>query len=246
MSYVDEIEIIIKAKDFDPKGKILITGFHSALGETGYMVLRHLVAQEEARSIGCIMTPLVPPHIFLAGGRLLMPIELYSFADQFILLFTRLQLHRAEWAPFAEFIATWSIEQKLKEALLLGGLDIQLTTDSDQYRTAYTDAYRRKAEKFDFPILEKGRGIYGPLALLLANFEIRDFPCLAVLPYAERGRPDPRAASVAIDVINRLYNFTISTEDLVRDAEVIEKEIKQLLERQREREEDRGLGGMFV
>lgn len=246
MSYVDEIEIIIKAKNFDPKDKILITGFHSALGETGYMVLRHLVAQEEAHSIGCIMSPLVPPHVFLAEGRILMPIELYSYADQFILLFTRLQLHRAEWAPFAEFISTWSIENELKEALLLGGLDIQLTNDSDQFRTAYTDAYRNKAEKYEFPILEEGRGIYGPLALLLANFEIRNFPALAVLPYAERGRPDPRAASVAIDVFNRLYNFSISTEELVRDAEIIEKEIKQILERQREREQDRGLGGMFV
>jgi uncharacterized protein len=246
MSYVDEIELILKAKDFDPKDKILITGFHSELGEAGYMVLRHLVAQKEAQSIGCIMSPLVPPHIFLTEGRILMPIELYSFADQFILLFTRLQLHRAEWAPFAEFITTWSTENNLKEAILLGGLDIQFTTNTDQFRTAYTAAYRQKAEKFDFPILEEGRGIYGPLALLLANFEIRNFPALVLLPYAERGRPDPRAASVAINILNRLYDLTINTEDLVRDAEVIEKEIKQILERQREREEDRGLGGMFV
>ncbi len=243
MSYTDEIEIIIREKDFDPKGKILITGFHSELGEAGYMVLRHLVAQDNVRSIGCIMSPLVPPHIFLSEGHILMPIELYSFSDQFILLFTRLQLHRAEWAPFTEFIANWSIEQKLKEAFLLGGLDMQLVTDSDQFRTAYTEAYRDKAEKLDFPTLEEGRGIYGPLALLLANFEIRNFPALAILPFAERGRPDPRAASVAINVFNRLYNFTINTEDLMRDAEIIEKEIKQLMQRERE---DRGLGGMFV
>ena len=67
-----------------------------------------------------------------------------------------------------------------------------------------------------------------------------------MLPYAQRGRPDPRAASVAIEVLNQLYNLDVSVEELMRDADTIENEIKQLLERQREREPDRDLGGMFA
>jgi uncharacterized protein len=81
---------------------------------------------------------------------------------------------------------------------------------------------------------------------MLANFQIRNFPAVAILPYAERGRPDPRAASIAIDVFNQLYDVKIDTEELMADAEAIEKEIKQLLERQKDRENDRGAGGMFV
>lgn len=246
MEYADEIEIYIKSKDLDLKGKTLITGFHSALGETGYIVLRHLVAQDEARSIGFIMSPLIPPHVFLDKERLLLPIEFYTYGKDFVLLFTRLQPHRAEWTPFTETIADWAIDMKLKEAFLLGGLDIQFAEKGDQYQTAYTSAYRKTAQKFELPLLGEGRGIYGPLALLLANFEIRDFPAVAILPYAERGRPDPRAASVAINVFNQLYSLNIDTEELMRDAEVIEKEIKQLIERQKEREDDRKAGGMFV
>lgn len=246
MDYSDEIEIIIKAKNFDPKGKILISGFHSALGETGYIVLRHLTAQADSKPIGCIMSPLIPPHVFLSKTRLLLPIELYSYQQKYILLFTRLQPHRAEWAPFAEAIAHWAFDAKIKECLLLGGLDQQFAEEGEQYRTAYTTTYKTTAEKHNLPVLEEGRGIYGPLALLLANFEILDFPAVAILPYAERGRPDPRAASIAVDVVNQLYNLDISTQELMRDAEAIETEIKQLLERQRERENDRGLGGMFV
>lgn len=246
MEYSEEIQIILKTPDVKLKGKILVSGFHSALGETGYIVLRHLVSQKQTRPIGCIMSPLVPPHVFIGNNRLLMPIELYDYNDRFILLFTRLQPHRAEWAPFAEAIANWSVDMEFKEAILLGGLDMQFAENDDRYRSAYTSAYREIAQKFNLPTLEEGRGIYGPLALLLANYEIRDFPALAILPYAERGRPDPRAASVAIDVINQLYNLTISTNELMEDAEVIEQEIKQLLERQRERENDRGAGGMFV
>ncbi len=245
MDYVDEIEIIIKDKDFDPKGKVLIGGFHSALGECGYILIRHLVAQEGVKPIGYIISPLVPPHVFLGDGRLLLPIELYSY-DRFILLFTRLQPHRAEWTPFTVAIAEWAQKNGLQEALLLGGLDIQFATDDSKFRCAPTTAYRKKAEEQELPILEDGRGIYGPLALLLASFEIRDFPAVAVLPYAQRGRPDPRAASVAIEVLNKLYNLDVSIEELMQDADTIENEIKQLLERQREREPDRDLGGMFA
>lgn len=246
MEYSEEIQIILHDPDVKLKGKILVSGFHSALGETGYIVLRHLAGQKNARPIGSIMSPLVPPHVFIGGTRLLMPIELYEYADKFILLFTRLQPHRAEWSPFTEAVANWCVENELKEAILLGGLDLQFAEGEEQYRSAYTSTYHSTAKKHELPVLEEGRGIYGPLALMLANFQIRDFPAVAILPYAERGRPDPRAASVAIDVFNQLYEMDIDTEELMADAEAIEKEIKQLIERQQERENDRGAGGMFV
>lgn len=246
MEYKDEIEIVIKDQNFDPADKILISGFHSALGETGYIVLRHLVTQDGARPVGSIMSPLTPPHVFVGGGRLQMPIELYSYGDRFILLFPRVQPHRAEWAIFAEAVADWAVEQRLREAFLLGGLDMQFAAKGDEWRCAYTKTYKCPARNFQLPILEEGRGIYGPLALLLANFELRDFPAIAVLPFAERGRPDPRAASFAISILNRFYNLSVNTDSLMRDAEAIEREIRQLLDRQNEQEPDRNSGGMFV
>lgn len=246
MEYAEEIKIIMRDPDIKLKGKILISGFHSALGETGYIVLRHLAKQENVRSIGCLISQLVPPHVFIGGDRLLLPIELYEYEDRFVLLFTRLQPHRAEWAPFTEAIANWSKENGLKEAVLLGGLDQQFAEGEEEFRTAFTSAYQKIAKKHELPILEEGRGIYGPLALLLLNYEIREFPALAILPYADRGRPDPRAASVAIGVLNQLYDLGIETEELLADAEAIEKEIKQLLERQRERENGRSAHDMFV
>jgi uncharacterized protein len=246
MEYSEEIQVILRDPDVNLEEKILVSGFHSALGETGYIVLRHLVGQKEANPIGCIMSPLIPPHVFIGGDELLMPIEIYEYGDRFVLLFTRLQPHRAEWAPFTETVANWCVDMKFKEAVLLGGLDMQFAEGDDQYRTAFTSPYRETVQKFELPVLGEGRGIYGPLALLLANFKIRNFPAVAILPYAERGRPDPRAASVAIDVFNQLYDLGIDTDELMADAEAIEQEIKQLLARQQERENDRGAGGMFV
>jgi uncharacterized protein len=246
MDYTEEIQIILRNPEEDLTGKTLVAGFHSALGETGYIVLRHLAKQKGTRSIGCIMSPLIPPHVFMGDQRLLLPIELYNYNDKFILVFTRLQPHRAEWVPFTEVLANWSVEQGLNQAVLLGGLDIQFAESEDRYRSAYTAAYHNIANQHELPVLEEGRGIYGPLALLLANYEIRDFPAVAILPYAERGRPDPRAASVAIEVFNKLFDLEIKTDELMADAEIIEREIKQLMERQRERETDSDAHGMFM
>ena len=49
MEYSEEIQIILHEPDVKLKNRVLVSGFHSALGETGYIVLRHLAGQEQAR-----------------------------------------------------------------------------------------------------------------------------------------------------------------------------------------------------
>ena len=69
--------------------------------------------------------------------------------------------------------------------------------------------------------------MYGPLAVMLSEFEIHDFPAIAVLPYAETARADPAAAAVAIRKIAKAYDFRVNLEELVKDAKFIEREFEQ-------------------
>ena len=62
---------------------------------------------------------------------------------------------------------------------------------------------------------------------MLNEFEIHDFPAVAVLPYAEPSRADPAAAALAIRKIAKAYNFRVQVEDLVKDAKFIEREWDQ-------------------
>ena len=90
-----------------------------------------------------------------------------------------------------------------------------------------TGAYLDRAKVFKAPILEPGLLVYGPLAIMLNEFEIHNFPAVAVLPYAEPARADPAAAALAIREIAKAYNFRVEVDELVKDAKFIEREFTQ-------------------
>ena len=87
----------------------------------------------------------------------------------------------------------------------------------------------------DIPILERGLFVVGPLATMLTRYEIRDFPAIALLPYANPARPDPLAASVAVDYLNKVFNLSIDVTQLIKDAQKIEAEIQEIARRRQER-----------
>lgn len=52
--------------------------------------------------------------------------------------------------------------------------------------------------------------------------EIKNFPTFCILPYASATRIDPRAASEAINIISKIFNFNIEVESLLKQAEKLE------------------------
>ena len=82
---------------------------------------------------------------------------------------------------------------------------------------------------------------------MLMFYELNSFPAVSLLPYAERSRPDPIAASVAVEKINHLLDIEVNVKELLDEAEKIEKEIEALIKASRptEREKDSDKG-MFV
>ncbi|MBO0888439.1 PAC2 family protein, partial [Candidatus Bathyarchaeota archaeon] len=135
--------------------------------------------------------------------------------------------HRSEEAEFAKSISDWAIDQKFKDAILIGGLDSAYKQTKEDYCVVPTGAYLDRVKLFKAPILEPGLLVYGPLAIMLNEFEIHDFPAVAVLPYAEPARADPAAAALAIRKISKAYNFNVEVTDLVKDAKFIEREFDQ-------------------
>jgi predicted ATP-grasp superfamily ATP-dependent carboligase len=62
---------------------------------------------------------------------------------------------------------------------------------------------------------------------MLSQFEIHDFPAVAVLPYAEPARADPAAAALALRKISKAYKYNVDVNELVKDAKFIEREFDQ-------------------
>lgn len=93
----------------------------------------------------------------------------------------------------AKTLAEWTVSEKFREAVLVGGLSDSLRVSGDDaLRIVPTNAFLRRMKTF-----KSGLHVAGPSAIMLAEHEMRNFPAIAILPYAAL-RPDPKAAAVAI------------------------------------------------
>lgn len=231
----------IMNKDLNFKDSVLITGFHG-IGTTGFIAIKYMISQLEAEKIGTIITDFIPPFITTKEGKLSLPFELFK-KDDIILFMPQFQPYRNEHRIFSEEIVDWTIKSNFKKVILLGGLDSRLKkNENDRLRAVATSEYLMK-NQIDVPILEDGLFVTGPLALLLTYYEINNYPAIALLPYAESSRADPLAAANAINTINKILDLQINTSKLIEDAEVIEKNLQEVISQTKDQNiEDRERG----
>jgi uncharacterized protein len=203
----------------------LITGFHG-VGETGYISVSYLVHALNAKRIGFVDVAHPPPFIATSETGLVTPFEVYR-ARTIVLVKLEFSPHRTEESEFAKTLAQWVMNNKFKDAVMIGGLDASLQSGSDGIRIVPTARYPLKMKH---PTLEPGLFVYGPLAIMLGEFEKQNFPAIAVLPYASADHADPKAAATAIKAVSKAYGLRVDVKDLEYDAADIEEEIDRRLQ----------------
>jgi len=206
----------------------LITGFHG-VGETGYISVSYLVHALGAKRIGFVDVAHPPPFIATSEDGLVTPFEVYK-AGKIVLVKLEFSPHRTEESEFAKTLAQWVIDNKFKDAVMIGGLDASLQSGSNAIRVVPTARYLVKKVKLNHPTLEPGLFVYGPLAIMLGEFEKQNFPAVAILPYASADHADPKAAATAIKAVSKAYGLKVSVKDLEYDAADIEEEIDRRLQ----------------
>lgn len=211
----------------------LITGFHG-LGATGFISVKHAVTSLSADLIGYIETDRIPPFVSMEEKRLSLPFEIYK-KDKFVFVLTNVPPHPKERQSFSKALAEWAIDEGFSSSYLIGGLDSRLRpTETDKIRCTVTKKFK-DVESIGIPLLEKGLFVVGPLAVMLTYFEINEFPAIALLPYANPTRPDPMAASVAVENLNKLTNLAMDVSQLITDAQRIEMEIQEFNKQRQDR-----------
>jgi uncharacterized protein len=211
------------------QGCTLLTGFYG-IGKIGFIVVNHMVQKLGAKRIGCIVTEYMPPFISVKGDKLILPFEIYRAGD-LVFLAAFFEPYKYEHRPFAKALVKWSKEQGIGSMVLVGGLDSRLRTEEEVLAKAvFTSSYKSMNIQVNIPILDEGLYVTGPLALLLLYCEVFEYPSIGILPYAERSRPDPIGAAHAVEIINDLLNLNCGVEELVQEAENIEKEISAMMD----------------
>jgi uncharacterized protein len=215
------------------KNCYFLTGFHG-VGLTGYITINHIVKSLHARPIGYIETPHQPALVSLVDGRISFPFEIFRH-DDIVILFPRVQPKQSEVREFSREVTNWVTRNQMREAILIGGLDNRFKQGNEPIRCVPTKSSVEKAKTLKMPLLEETLFVTGPLALMLTYFEMKNFPAIALLPYSERGRPDPRAAALAVQQINNLFALNIDVFELNNDAKRIEDEVTKMLDGQKEK-----------
>jgi len=221
--------IILKEGFKIEPNSVFICGFHG-LGEVGFLSTAHLTRTLEAERIGFIKSDMLPLFVSMENERLVLPFEIYhsrqtSNKEERDLYFfvPRFQPHQSEQWGFIENLAEWIVENKFSEVLLLGGLDASFKEGDEDMRCVPTTAYKPHLKKWKIPILEEGLFVAGPLALLLAELEMRNGFGLGILTYATRGRPDPRSAATMLEKINEVFHVEANVDQLIEESKEIER-----------------------
>jgi len=209
------------------------------VGETGYISVSYLVHAMNAKRIGFVDVAHPPPFVATSDTGLVTPFEVYK-AGKIVIVKLEFSPHRSEEAEFAKTLAKWIITNKFRDAILIGGLDGSLQAGSDGVRIVTTSSYTTGRKKLKHPMLEAGLFVYGPLAVMLGEFEKQRFPAVAVLPYASANHADPKAAATAIRAIAKAYGIKVDVKELEYDAKDIEEEIEK-----RVQQTARSLRGMY-
>jgi len=207
---------------------VFIAGFHG-FGGTGYIAVSYLINALSAKRVGFIQTGNMPPFTFMDNKRLVTPFEIYR-RERLVFMKSEFSPHRTEESLFGDTLAKWIMRGGFKEAVLIGGLDASLKSDEKPaLRVVPTKAYLPKARKLRIPLLESGLIVYGPIAIMMVNFEISDFPAAAVLPYADIAKPDFKAAGEAIRALCDMYSIEVNLSELELEALSLEEEMERRL-----------------
>ena len=128
----------------------LMTGFHG-IGSTGYIAISYLVHSLQAKRIGFVEVTHPPPFVSTSEEGLVTPFEVFRKGR---LVFVKLEFapHRTEEAEFAKVLARWTMNQKFKDAVLVGGLDSSLKSGKqDRQNSADWGIFDVERSRFQVP-----------------------------------------------------------------------------------------------
>jgi uncharacterized protein len=235
MDVNEDFKLVLEDDEAYKKTKYFISGFHG-LGSVGFIAMKHIIDHLEINGkkvnrIGVIKSKAAPPFIYLENERIVVPFEIYAI-EEILIFLPRLPPYRHAESGFADSLIEWIVNSKQFDLILLvGGVDKGLQIENDS-SVKFVPSRAFKAIKNDWMdlknnMLSPGLMIQGPLAIMLGLLDLENIAALGILAYAERERPDIKGAGEAIKIINNLLKINCNLDELLKNADSIDDELKQ-------------------
>ena len=221
----------------EPGDWVLVTGF-PGFGYVGTIATRYLVSKLNAIKVGDVLTKYMPDFTALEDYGLMTPYEIFMVEGKKLLILVNNALPQPpERLAYALDFASWFRKVGGRRAILAGGLNIKYRVGSEEFRWVSTEGCEWR---FNEPQIDKGLYIVGPLALFFIALKLKKVPTLAILPYTEPSKYNPKAAAVFIEKINEILGLNIDVGDLLQYSKIVEEAEAALKEAMKVAKEERG------
>jgi len=220
-------EVDVIARKPKSRNPVVIEGF-PGVGLVGSIATQQIIHELDMECLGAIRSKYFPPVAMLLEGRVNMPVRIYESAkNELIAVVSDIPIQPSIAYVVSKSLIDWAVSINAREVVSVAGIPLE-NEKHIVFGAATTDEGIENIKKL-VEIFQMGTisGIAGSIVTECAS---RNFPAISLLGSTRSQNPDKLAAVAVIKVLNDLYNLSIDTEKLVREAGQIELEMQKLAE----------------
>ncbi|WP_297536133.1 proteasome assembly chaperone family protein [Thermococcus sp.] len=214
------------------KRPILIEGY-PGIGLVGHIVGNFLAKELKMDMIGYVESPFIPPMSIVLEGKPNPPLRFYG-KDNIIVAVADIYVPPTLVNEIARELVRYLSEMKAEKVISIGGIGIGFFKDKmEVWGVGAREELNKKLEEAGAKILQYG-SIMGMSGKLLWEAGREGLEAYVLLGETFGDRPDPRAAANVIEVLKKLTPIEVSTEPLIKEAEMIEEQLRKMHEQMEE------------
>ncbi len=216
-------------EEHDLAGYTLIEGF-PGVGLVGPMANSYIIESLSMEYIGYISSDGFPPITAIHGNKPMFPVRIYKEAkDKLAVIISEFTIPTNLVYQLAEEITEFVRKYKIERIISIGGIPNQKPKDVAYFITSEEDL-SEKVKKTGIMPIEEGV-VAGVSAILLVNGEQYNIPTIDLLVEVNPTIMDPKYAEVAILNLNKIINVKINTEELEKEAKLVETKVRDILKK---------------
>jgi uncharacterized protein len=227
-------------KKWDFSNSLVLTSFPT-IGLVSTIAGSFLVRTLKMELVGAIMSSKLPPVALIHEGQASPAYRIYSSeqkcgpenkCDQLTIILSEFMPKLDAIDPLAEKVLNWADEKKVGLLVSLEGVNspVPLQGEPKVFGVGTTPRTAKLIEEYELEPLKEGM-VSGFPGVMLYKATIRDQDVLTLLTETRPDYPDARAAARLLEMLGKMVpNLEIDPEPLLKEAELIEKQILESIE----------------
>ncbi|MDE1855712.1 MAG: proteasome assembly chaperone family protein [Candidatus Micrarchaeota archaeon] len=222
-------------KDAKLKGYTLLEGFPGA-GLVGPMANSYIIEKLQMQYIGHIESDAFPPIAAVHDGMAMFPVRIYK-DDKYrlIVIMSEFSIPATMIYELSQELLAFIRKQGIEKVVSIGGMPT-LKPINAAYGIATTKELNDKIKSAKINMISEGV-VAGVSAILLANGPEYNIPIVDLLVQVDPTIMDPKYAITAITNLKKIININVSTDELEKEAKVIEAKVRDIMKKARDSHE---------